>query len=262
MRTWNGALAGYATAQRAAGRAAGTVRLHRHYLGGLAEAHRAPWAVTTSHLQAYLSVPTWAPETRKSARAAVRGFYSWGCLMGHAHDDPSRTLEAVRVPPTLPRPAPETVVALGRRAPDARVALMVMLGAYAGLRAAEIAGLHGRDLVGNVLVVTGKGGKVRRVPVVEPVLLARLGLVGDAWVFPNGRGTHLSSGHVTRLVSRELADDWTAHPLRHRFATKAHDGTGDLLAVMRLLGHSRPETTLRYVLQPEDALWAAVKAAC
>jgi site-specific recombinase XerD len=51
---------------------------------------------------------------------------------------------------------------------------------------------------------------------------------------------------------------WTAHTLRHRFATVAYAGERDLLAVQVLLGHSKPETTRLYVLIPDASLRAAV----
>ena len=63
------------------------------------------------------------------------------------------------------------------------------------------------------------------------------------------------------LIARALPDQWTAHPLRHRFATVAYQGTRDLLAVQELLGHSKPETTRNYIRLPQDALRAAVAAA-
>lgn len=44
-------------------------------------------------------------------------------------------------------------------------------------------------------------------------------------------------------------------------ATQAYAGTRDLLAVGAVLGHSRPETTQRYVRMPDDALRAAAHAA-
>lgn len=143
---------------------------------------------------------------------------------------------------------------------DTRTALMAQLAAYAGLRAAEISRVHGRDLVGDVLMVHGKGGKVRAVPIVRPELLEALEAL-DGWAFPNGRGSHLTPGHVSRLLSRAMPDGWTAHTLRHRMATVAYHGTRDLLAVGAVLGHSRPETTQRYVLLPDEALRAAVRAA-
>jgi integrase len=66
---------------------------------------------------------------------------------------------------------------------------------------------------------------------------------------------------VSKLLSRALPPGWTGHTLRHRLATAAYGGTRDLLAVSALLGHSRPETTQRYVRLPDDAIRAAVAAA-
>lgn len=91
---WPAALDEYVTAMRAAGRAPGTVRLHRHYLGALAAAHRSPWSVGTRDLLAFLSPAAWAPETRKSARAVVRGFYRWAHGAGYLDEDPSAGLPA------------------------------------------------------------------------------------------------------------------------------------------------------------------------
>lgn len=260
---WNAALDEYATAQRAAGRSPGTVKLHRHYLRNLAELGRSPWSLTRQQLLRFLAHDGWAPETRKSARAAVCGFYRWAHGAGYLADDIAATLPAVRVPPALPRPTPELIVQQLVRHHDPRLALMAMLAAYAGLRCAEIARVHGRELVGDVLTVHGKGGKVRAVPIVNRRLLAQLQALhtADVYAFPNGRGGHLTPGHVSRLLSRALPDGWTAHTLRHRMATTAYAGTRDLLAVGAVLGHSRPETTQRYVLMPDDALRAAVAAA-
>lgn len=257
---WALALVLYERAMISAGRSSGTVRLHRHYLARLRELHPYPFAVTTADLQAFLAEPHWAPETRKSARSAVRSFYRWGHDAGHVEVDPAARLASVRVPPGRPRPAPEHVVRQLLADPDARIGLMGMLAAFGGLRAAEIARVHSRDLVGDQLVVHGKGGKVRAVPVVDGRLLARLQLL-DGYAFPNGHGSHITPGHVSRLLSRALPEGWTAHTLRHRCASVAYAATRDLLAVGALLGHSRPETTQRYVLMPDDAIRAAARAA-
>jgi integrase len=58
-----------------------------------------------------------------------------------------------------------------------------------------------------------------------------------------------------------LPDHWTTHTLRHRAGTRAYAGTHDLLAVGALLGHSKPETTMRYCMLPDDALWTVARAA-
>lgn len=258
--SWSKPLDNYATAQQAAGKSPGTIRLHRHYLSRLREVHRTPWNVTTAQLQQFLSNQGWAPETRKSARSVVRGFYRWAHLAGRLESDPAAALDPVRVPGGVPRPAPETLLRQLERHPDNRVAFMVLLAGYAGLRAGEIARLHADDYVGDELLVKGKGGKTRAVPILHQQLHWRL-VALDGWAFPNGYGSHLTPGHVSRLLSREMPAGWTAHTLRHRCATVAYAGTRDLLAVGALLGHSRPETTQRYVRVPDDAVRAAARSA-
>lgn len=257
---WARGIADYETALRAAGRAPGTIRLHLYYLALLREQCPNPWTVTTGQLRAVLGGHDWAPETRKSARGAFRSFYRWAYGVGMVAADPALLLDTVRVPQGRPRPTPEHLVHQLLRHPDPRIGLMAMLAAYCGLRCAEIARVHARDLVGDELVIKGKGGKVRAVPVVNARLLAELRR-RDGWVFPNGAGSHLSPGHVSRLISRELPEGWTAHTLRHRCASVSFAATRDLLAVGALLGHSRPETTQRYVAMPDDALRAAARAA-
>jgi integrase len=250
---------------QAAGRAAGTVRLHRHYLGLLAEHYPAgPWRLTPGQLEKFMAKPSWSPETRKSARQVLTGFYRWAHGRGFIDDNPALYLPSVSVPPPNPQPYPEHLVRLIARDDD-RVGYMAMLAAYAGARCGEIAKVRPeRDLVGDELTLHGKGGKQRVVPVIYPPLLRLLerDRVRGGWAFPNGRGSHLSPGHVTKLLSNAMPDGWTGHKLRHRLATQAHNGTLDLLAVKEILGHSRLETTLRYVKMPDDAKRRAIAAAC
>lgn len=257
---WESAVGGYVRSLRAAGRSPGTVRLHRHYLHGLAARQPDPWAVTTAQLEAWLAAGRWSPETRKSARAAVSGFYRWAVRAGLLERDPAASLPAVSVPTGKPRPAPEQVLERALRLADRRERLMILLAAYAGLRCCEIARVHSSDLVGSTLYVHGKGGKVRTVPVLRDELAHAIRRA-DGWVFPGRTDGHLAACTVTALLSAALPEGWTGHTLRHRFATRAYAGTHDLLAVGELLGHARPETTKRYVLTPDDALRAAVIAA-
>lgn len=255
---WSRALAVYTTALRAAGRSEGTIRVHRHYLAHLSRRHPRPWDVTTPDLCELLAAPHWRPETRKSCRTSLRSFYRWAYGSGYITSDPSDRLPTVTIPPAVARPTPEHLVRVIVRE-DTRVGIMAMLAAYCGLRRGEIARVHSRDLVGDELRVFGKGRRERVVPVTNARLLAHL-QAADGWLFPGPNG-HLSPGHVGRLMSRAMPDGWTAHTLRHRMATVAYAGTRDLLAVSAVLGHSRPETTQRYVRMPNDALRRAVEAA-
>lgn len=258
--TWNDALARHAEALRAAGRAPGTVRLYRHYLLDLAEHHRSPWSVGLGALLSWIGRDSWGVQARKSARTAVCSFYRWAHGMGYLPEDPSLGLPAVSVPPKVARPAPELVVrTLIRDEHPPRIVFMSLLAAELGMRAAEIARVHAEDytddgVVGELLV-HGKGGKERLLPVVSDRLRSRLRAV-EEWAFPNGRGTHLTPGHVSRLLSAALPHAFTGHQLRHRCATVQYGATRDLLAVGAFLGHTRPETTQAYVKLPDDALRA------
>lgn len=258
--SWDAAVSDYTVSMRAANRSPGTIRLHQHYLRRVRVSVRAPWAATTDQLTAALAVPRWSAETRKSARGTIVAFYTWGCRTGRIPVNPASGLPSISVPPGRPRPAPESVLLRALLLADPRTRLMLLLAAYAGLRCCEVARVRSSDLVGDVLYICGKGGKTRTVPIGRVDLLAAIRDAGG-WLFPGRVNGHLAAGTVTVLLSRALPDGWTGHTLRHRFATRAYAGTRDLLAVGALLGHSRPETTQRYVLLPDDALRAAVLAA-
>lgn len=257
---WTVTLAGYFSAMQAANRSPGTIRLHRHYLAGLRAVHPDPFAVTLTDLTAMMASPRWAGDAKKSARTVYRGFYRWCHGTGLIESDPAVVLPVVSVPTGVPRPTPEIVAKRVMRDPDARIRFMAMLAGYAALRASEIAVVHSGDYNDGLLRVHGKGRKVRSVPIVQADLRIELERL-DGWAFPGGVDGHLAPGTVSRYLSDALPDGWTGHTLRHRAATRAYAGTLDLLAVGQMLGHSRPETTQRYVAVSNDALLAAAAAA-
>jgi integrase len=147
---------------------------------------------------------------------------------------------------------------------------MLRLAGEAGLRRAEVAQVHHRDLSagldGASLLVHGKGGKLRVVPISESLAAALRaahtpGMPEDSWLFPTGLGGHLSPDVVGRLVARALPDGWTMHTLRHRFGTRAYRGTRNLRAVQVLLGHESIATTERYTAVDDAEIRAAMIAA-
>lgn len=69
---------------------------------------------------------------------------------------------------------------------------------------------------------------------------------------------HLAARRVGELVAAVLPEPWTTHTLRHWFATRTWEATRDIYVVMRLLGHTKPETTARYIATSTAALRDAV----
>lgn len=279
---WAAPVEAYATFLAAAGRRPGTIRQHRAHLGMLAVLQPDPCTIAEADLLAYLAGKEWAPETRKAARSVLRSFFAWAAGRGQLlTGDPAAELPSVRVPAGVPHPIPTAVLDAALARADDKGRLMLLLGAYAGLRRAEIAAVHpARDIGDGVLRVVGKGGRSRAVPLHPLVAEAidaelqrrRSGQVGtgfryaaaataDGYLFPGvGPDTHVQPGAVGSALAGLLGEHWTAHGLRHRFATRAYAGTRDLRAVQELLGHSQPETTARYTAVPDGALTAAVMA--
>jgi integrase len=212
--------------------------------------------LTADDLADWLSRHHWARETTRSARTALRAFYGWAYDLGHLDDNPAVLLPRVRALPPNPRPASEDAYrdALARADPDET--LMLRLAAELGLRRAEVAAVHSRDLDqdnagGWWLTVRGKGERTRRLPL-SHALAALLRDRQPGYVFPGKIGGHLSPDYVGVRVTALLPAGVTMHALRHRFATLAYALGRDVFTVQRLLGHASPATTQRYV-QTSDA---------
>ena len=215
---------------------------------------------------------------------AVRGFHRFAVADGLARLDPAGGVKpprpAKRLPKALPLSdveaildaagAPGTMLALRDRA-----LLEVLYGT--GARISEAVGLDVDDLdpVEGTVLLRGKGGKERLVPVgsyarqaVEAYLTqARPGLlaegaartsVGGA-LFLNARGGRLSRQSAWAVLVRAaeragVTKDVSPHTLRHSFATHLLDGGADVRVVQELLGHASVTTTQIYTLVTVDNL--------
>lgn len=130
-----------------------------------------------------------------------------------------------------------------------RAVLLLLYGS--GLRIAEALSLTGRDAVlGEVLQVTGKGGKQRVVPILpitraavaEYVRLCPWPLSAKEPLFRGAKGGALSPGMVQKAMAQArralgLPDTATPHALRHSFATHLLSAGADLRSLQELLGH-------------------------
>lgn len=238
-----------------------TRRQHLHYL-----ARRIgvpPSAVTADLLIDWCSIQEWSQESRRGRQNSYKAFWAWA-KRAEGLRNVAKHLPRVKAAPGVPRPTPERVYMKATMRSDARTRLILRLAGEAGLRRAEIAVVHSDDLiedmVGWSLLVHGKGGKERVVPLPDGLARELLDLP-DGYAFPGQIDGHLSPRRVGELATEALDGAWTLHSIRHRFATRTYSIDHDVYAVQELLGHASSETTRRYVQRDSGRLRVLVQRA-
>ena len=201
--------------------------------------------------------------------SALRSFYRFCGRTGRIDINDLSWLRAPRPPKSVPKPVSEEdaralLAAIFRRRGDdwakqRDFALLMMLYG-SGLRISEALDLARRDVpLGDWLRITGKGGKIREVPVLPAIAEAVAAYVGacpfdggtDAPLFVSARGNAFGARAAQRLVESlrlelSLPAHVTPHALRHAFATHLLGNGADLRAIQELLGHASLSTTQRY----------------
>lgn len=212
-------------------------------------------------LERWLTEHRWAPASHAKAVQAIRAFFAWAHLTGRIDHDPAAGLRGARIPAGVPDPCPDAVLAAALERAEGVDYWRLRIAADTGLRRAELAALHSDDVRelpgGPVLRVTGKGGRVRHVPL-PPDVAAWLSML-HGHLFPGRAGATMSPSAVGRWYTQHLG--LHPHSLRHRYATRAYAASHDIDAVRVLLGHSSVATTQVYVAVADDALAAAARGA-
>jgi integrase/recombinase XerD len=229
-----------------------------------------------------------APRSQARRLSALRQFYKFLAAEALRPDDPTATLDSPKLGRPLPKLLGEDEVgrliaaaeALPAGAERARLVLLLELLYGAGLRVSELVGLPLSTVLrqARVLVVRGKGGKERMVPLGEPVRAALdqylrhrdFFLVKkrpSPWLFPSrGRQGYLTRQRLAQLL-KGLAGAagidparLSPHVLRHAFATHLLDHGADLRSVQKMLGHADIATTQIYTHVAGERLARLVEA--
>lgn len=212
-----------------------------------------------------------SPVSRHAIVVNMREFYAWAVRSKLLQETPTGGLVLPKLPHRLPRPISEPDLQLAIASAPSRVRLMLVLAAFCGLRAMELAQLDREDvketLATPLLIVRGKGDKERIVPLSSRVLLElRMhDLPQRGPVFPRedgqpGRCKPWTISHLCNEVLHEVGIPDTLHSLRHYFGTVMYSVSKDLLMVGATMGHSSPSTTAGYAAWSPAAAAAAVEA--
>ena len=247
-------------------RSPATIASYRSVIAGYVREVGDPIAATVEDVEAWWeSIEHLTPAAQARSLSAVSSFYKWAAKYDLVIASPLRRLDAPSLGHRLPRPISraEWRTILANTEGDLRRA--VCLGAYSGLRIAEVAALDWNDIdiEGRWITVrSGKGDRDRAVGL-GPILLDELLPATGGNVVTGGGQVHTANS-LQRRVNRHLRDigiDATFHKLRSRYATTTLARTGNLLAVSRALGHSSPAVTARYAATSDNDLHLLATAA-
>ncbi len=218
-----------------------------------------------------------AKSTRARRLSAIKQLYRFAFEEGWREDNPAIRLKGPgkdhRLPKTLDVPEVEALIAAARQPGRDRLrnTCLIELLYATGMRVTELVSLPVSAARGDprMLLVRGKGGKERMVPLSPPARTAMAdwlahrdaledeartkGKPASRFLFPS-RG---KSGHLTRHRFFGLVKEFamqggvspakvTPHTLRHAFATHLLANGADLRSIQTMLGHADVATTEIY----------------
>jgi integrase/recombinase XerD len=206
-----------------------------------------------------------SPGTRSTYYGDLNAWFNWLRTMGYRTDNPMERLPTPKPPKRRPRPITteqlqRILATVNRR----RTRAMVLLAAYQGLRAHEIAKFRGEDIDGQWLHVVGKGAKEAWLPLHPDVAALAVDFPRYDWWFPSYTrpGKPVAPKSVVRVLS-ELMEraqvNGVGHQLRHWYGTEVlRAAGGNTRVAQELLRHESLATTAGYTQVDDTERRAAI----
>jgi integrase/recombinase XerD len=283
------------------GGAANTLAAYRRDLDDLvawlARRKRSVEAATTADLRGYLgdlAARGFAATSVARRLSAIRQLYRFLYAEGMRSEDPAAIIQGPKRGRALPKVLSvgevDRLIASAREATEGqglaaaerlrtlRLLCLLELLYATGLRISELVALPASAATRDerMLVVRGKGGKERLVPLngaAKTAMRAYRDACDEAakanpskWLFPSfGEAGHLTRQHAAREL-KELAvqaglraERVSPHVLRHAFASHLLANGADLRIVQTLLGHADISTTQIYTHVLDERLKSLVR---
>jgi len=222
-----------------------------------------------------------SPRTQARRLSTLRQFFLFLLSENIRTDNPALELTTPHLPHSLPKYLSEAEVDnlllaaadwQGISGLKAHAGLEILYAT--GLRVSELLALPSNALASNaaMLIIKGKGGKERLVPLSEAAKLAATNLREQTkkpgrYLFPGRdpalRMTRQGFALLLKKVAIKANIDparLSPHVLRHSFATHLLSHGADLRSIQRLLGHADITTTQIYTLVLAERLQRLVEA--
>jgi integrase/recombinase XerD len=199
--------------------------------------------------------------------SAVRGFYKFLMFDGHIKQNPAEDLVAPQKGVYLPRFLNTAEIEMLLAAPDTstesglRDRAILELMYACGLRVSETVNvkINNIDIDSGIVTTTGKGSKMRRVPVGSSAiewLKSYLAIrrkkenieIDNIFVSSNSLPLNRQAIYlmITEYAEKCGLEGVSPHTLRHSFATHLVQNSADIRSVQQMLGHADISTTQIY----------------
>ena len=229
-------------------------------------------------IQQYLASLPDKPSSIARKASALRGFYKFLMMEKIISHNPTANLELPKRTRTLPKFLSIDEIELlissaGDIKNSIRLRAMIELLYASGLRVSELCELPMTGVLGDKLLIHGKGAKERLVPMHDAAIHALnkwLDARGDnesKYVFPsNGKTGHITRDGFFKILKKcaILAgidpNRVSPHVLRHSFASHLLAGGANLRAIQTMLGHEDSSTTQIYTHVMPHELMDTVEA--
>ena len=208
------------------------------------------------------------PRSNARSLSSIKSFYNFLIKKKIIDYSSILSIKSPKFKSSLPRPLSmnqinkvlEFIIKNEKRWIAKRNLSIVLLMWGVGLRINEVLDLKLKDILDrNEIIVRGKGGKERILPIIEEIknllfmMLESMPVIikKDNFIFLGEKGKRLHPTIVQKEIRNirrllNLPENTTPHSFRHTFATQLLENMVDLRSIQELLGHKSLSSTQKY----------------